>query len=103
MRAARAGADIVWVGLSTPKQERWIDSVRSMLRSKVLLSVGAAFDFHTGRVTQAPLWMQEHGLEWLFRLSREPARLWKRYAYNNPLFVGLAVLQLMGLKRFRVR
>jgi N-acetylglucosaminyldiphosphoundecaprenol N-acetyl-beta-D-mannosaminyltransferase len=93
-------ADIVWVGLSTPKQEHWINSIRHQLRCKVMLSVGAAFDFHTGRLSQAPSWMQERGLEWLYRLAREPKRLWRRYAYNNPIFVGLAFLQLTGLKKF---
>ncbi len=95
-----AGAQIVWVGLSTPKQERWISAVRDKLESKVLVSVGAAFDFHTGRVRQAPNWMQASGLEWIFRLSREPRRMWRRYAYNNPRFVYLATLQLAGLKDF---
>jgi N-acetylglucosaminyldiphosphoundecaprenol N-acetyl-beta-D-mannosaminyltransferase len=95
-----SGADIVWVGLSTPKQERWIESVREQLNVKVMLSVGAAFDFHTGRVRQAPGWMQRHGLEWLYRLTQEPRRLWKRYTKNNPIFLGLAFLQVTGLKRF---
>jgi N-acetylglucosaminyldiphosphoundecaprenol N-acetyl-beta-D-mannosaminyltransferase len=93
-------ADVVWVGLSTPKQERWIESIRQKLRCKVLLSVGAAFDFHTGRVRQAPHWMQGKGLEWVYRLTQEPRRLWKRYAYNNPLFLVLAFLQLTGVKQF---
>ena len=91
---------IVWVGLSTPKQERWIAAIRPLLRARVVLSVGAAFDFHTGRVPQAPAWMQASGLEWLFRLSQEPRRLWRRYAYNNPVFMWLALLQLAGLRKF---
>jgi N-acetylglucosaminyldiphosphoundecaprenol N-acetyl-beta-D-mannosaminyltransferase len=62
--------------------------------------VGAAFDFLTDRLQRAPRWMQGAGLEWLFRLAQEPRRLWRRYAYNNPLFVGLALLQLTGLKSF---
>jgi len=94
------GAEIVWVGLSTPKQERWIAAVRARLSARVVLSVGAAFDFHTGRVRQAPEWMQARGLEWLFRLSQEPRRLWRRYAYNNPRFLWLALLQLAGLRKF---
>lgn len=92
--------DIVWVGLSTPKQERFIDSARPYLKAKVLLSVGAAFDFHTGRVKQAPAWMQRIGLEWLFRLMREPRRLWRRYAYIVPRFVILVLLQLLHLRRY---
>lgn len=66
----------------------------------VMLGVGAAFDFHTGRVRQAPRWMQQAGLEWVFRLLMDPRRLWKRYARHNPRFVGLFLLQLLGLKRF---
>ena len=97
-----SGADIVWVGLSTPKQERWIASVLELVRAKVLVSVGAAFDFHAGRVRQAPRWVQRAGLEWLFRLSQEPRRLWRRYARNNPMFVWLALLQLAGLRKFTV-
>jgi N-acetylglucosaminyldiphosphoundecaprenol N-acetyl-beta-D-mannosaminyltransferase len=95
-----SGAEVVWVGLSTPKQERWIGTVRGQLRTKVVVSVGAAFDFLTDRLQRAPRWMQGAGLEWLFRLAQEPRRLWRRYAYNNPLFVGLALLQLTGLKSF---
>jgi len=99
-RINASGAHIVWVGLSTPKQERWIRAVKGLLRARVLLSVGAAFDFHAGRIRQAPSWMQQAGLEWFFRLLQEPRRLWRRYAFNNPLFVILASLQLAGLKRF---
>jgi N-acetylglucosaminyldiphosphoundecaprenol N-acetyl-beta-D-mannosaminyltransferase len=99
-RINETAADVVWVGLSTPKQERWIDSIGGKLRCKVVLSVGAAFDFHTGRVRQAPPWMQQRGLEWVYRLTQEPRRLWKRYAYNNPMFLGLAFLQMTGLKKF---
>lgn len=95
-----AHADIVWVGLSTPKQERWMDDMRARLRSKVMLSVGAAFDFHAGRVRQAPRWVQRSGTEWLFRLSQEPRRLWRRYAYNNPRFICLAGLQLMRFRSY---
>lgn len=99
-RITGSGADVVWVGLSTPKQERWIASVRDRLEARVLISVGAAFDFHAGRVSQAPRWMQNAGLEWAFRLWQEPWRLWRRYAYNNPMFLYLALLQLAGLKQF---
>lgn len=95
-----SGAEVVWVGLSTPKQERWIDAIRGLLSARVLLSVGAAFDFHVGRVRQAPHWVQRVGLEWLFRLVHEPRRLWRRYAYNNPMFMWLALLQLAGLRQF---
>jgi N-acetylglucosaminyldiphosphoundecaprenol N-acetyl-beta-D-mannosaminyltransferase len=86
-----SGADLVWVGLSTPKQERWMAAHRDDLRAAVLLGVGAAFDFHAGRVRQAPSWMQRSGLEWVFRLAVEPRRLWRRYLRNNPAFVARIV------------
>ncbi len=86
-----SGADIVWVGLSTPKQERWMDAFRDRLDAPVLIGVGAAFDFHTGRTTQAPYWIQRSGFEWLFRLVTEPKRLWRRYLLQYPKFVtGIA-------------
>ena len=73
------------------------------LDTTLLFGVGAAFDFHAGRVHQAPLWMQRCGLEWLFRLCCEPRRLWKRYLKNNPLFVFRAFCQLAGLRRFPLK
>lgn len=82
-----AGPDVVWVGLSTPKQERWMASRVGRLHAAVLVGVGAAFDMHAGNLRQAPRWMQRSGLEWLFRLVMEPKRLWKRYLSNNPRFV----------------
>lgn len=78
---------IVWVGLSTPKQERWMAEHLGRLSAPVTIGVGAAFDMHTGAVPHAPGWMQRAGLEWLFRLLREPRRLWRRYLTNNPQFV----------------
>jgi N-acetylglucosaminyldiphosphoundecaprenol N-acetyl-beta-D-mannosaminyltransferase len=86
-RINASGADLVWVGLGAPRQERWMAEHRDRLTANVLIGVGAAFDFHAGTVKQAPLWMQEHGLEWAFRLSREPRRLWWRYLRTNPAFV----------------
>jgi N-acetylglucosaminyldiphosphoundecaprenol N-acetyl-beta-D-mannosaminyltransferase len=80
-------ADIVWVGLSTPKQERWMADHLHKLTAPVLIGVGAAFDIHAGAVRQAPLWMQRSGLEWLFRMGTEPRRLAGRYLTNNPRFV----------------
>jgi N-acetylglucosaminyldiphosphoundecaprenol N-acetyl-beta-D-mannosaminyltransferase len=97
-RVNRASPDIVWVGLGCPKQELWMAAMRSRLTAPVLIGVGAAFDFHTGRVAQAPRWMMRAGLEWLFRLSREPRRLWHRYLVYNPQFVMLTLLQLAGLR-----
>lgn len=86
-RINESGADIVWIGLSTPKQERWMASHVGRLDAPVLIGVGAAFDIHAGTLAQAPPWMQRGGLEWLYRLYREPRRLWKRYLVNNPSFV----------------
>ena len=94
--------DIVWVGLSTPKQERWMAEHRDRLEAPVLIGVGAAFDFHAGLKRQAPRWMQRSGLEWLFRLLSEPRRLWRRYLRNNPLFVWQLLLQTLGLRRYDV-
>jgi N-acetylglucosaminyldiphosphoundecaprenol N-acetyl-beta-D-mannosaminyltransferase len=94
-----SGADVVWVGLSTPKQERWMSRMRDRLDAPVLIGVGAAFDFLSGRVRQAPRWMQRSGLEWLYRLSQEPGRLWRRYLRNNPRFVYLVTCERLGLLR----
>jgi N-acetylglucosaminyldiphosphoundecaprenol N-acetyl-beta-D-mannosaminyltransferase len=87
-----SGADIVWVGLNSPKQDWWVANHRHLLNAPVLLAVGAAFDFHSGRVRQAPGWMQRNGLEWLFRLTQDPKRLWKRYVFQNSRFIGLLAL-----------
>jgi N-acetylglucosaminyldiphosphoundecaprenol N-acetyl-beta-D-mannosaminyltransferase len=94
-----SGADIVFVGISTPKQERWMAGQRDRLPGIVMLGVGAAFDFHAGTVRQAPRWMQSNGLEWLFRLYTEPVRLWKRYLLVTPLFLPLWALQKAGVLR----
>jgi N-acetylglucosaminyldiphosphoundecaprenol N-acetyl-beta-D-mannosaminyltransferase len=96
----QARPDIVWVGLGTPKQDLWMAAHRSALTAPVLIAVGAAFNFHMGRVAQAPQWMQRNGLEWLFRLWQEPRRLWYRYLVYNPLFILLVLAQSMGLKRY---
>jgi len=80
-------ADIVWVGIGVPKQEKWMAAMRARLHAPVLVGVGAAFDFHAGLVPQAPRWMQSLGLEWAYRLAHEPGRLWKRYLRYNPRFV----------------
>lgn len=94
-----SGARILFVGIGCPKQEKWMVTHKGHIPA-VMLGVGAAFDFHTGRVRQAPRWMQALGIEWLFRLLMDPKRLWKRYAKHNPRFVGLFLLQLLGLRRF---
>ena len=86
-----SGADLVWVGLSTPKQERWMAEFRGRLNAPVLLGVGAAFDIHAGLLPQAPPLLQRAGLEWAYRLAVEPRRLWRRYLKNNPRFVANVV------------
>ena len=98
-RINAAAPDVVWVGLSTPKQERWMAEHVERLDAAVLIGVGAAFDFHAGLKPQAPRWMQSSGLEWLFRLGTEPGRLWKRYLVNNPAFLWLACQELWRASR----
>lgn len=100
-RIRDSGADLVWVGLGTPKQERWMADHVDRLQA-VILGVGAAFDFHAGLKPQAPAWMQRSGLEWLFRLATEPRRLWRRYCVNNPWFIAEIALQATGLRRHRI-
>lgn len=97
---SRLKPDIFWVGLSTPKQEQFMARHWQTLDATLFFGVGAAFDFHAGRVRQAPRWVQRSGLEWLFRLACEPQRLWKRYLKNNPLFILRAFAQLSRLKRY---
>jgi N-acetylglucosaminyldiphosphoundecaprenol N-acetyl-beta-D-mannosaminyltransferase len=92
-----SGADIIWVGLSTPKQEVWMARHRDRLRCPVLIGVGAAFDMHAGVVRQAPRIIQRSGFEWLFRLMLEPRRLGRRYLRNNPAFIASILKQKMGL------
>jgi N-acetylglucosaminyldiphosphoundecaprenol N-acetyl-beta-D-mannosaminyltransferase len=100
IEAINAGRpDIIWVGLGTPKQDIWVAQHRALLEAPVLVAVGAAFDFLTGRIPQAPLIMQRCGLEWLFRLIKEPRRLAYRYIVFNPLFVIHVLLQISGLRR----
>jgi N-acetylglucosaminyldiphosphoundecaprenol N-acetyl-beta-D-mannosaminyltransferase len=92
--------DIVWVGLSTPKQERWMASHVRRIHAPVMVGVGAAFDFLAGDKRQAPLWMQRNGLEWLFRMASEPRRLAGRYIKNNPAFIYQALRQLTMPQHF---
>lgn len=94
-RINEARADIVWVGLSTPKQEYWMAEHAGRIEAPVMIGVGAAFDFHAGLKPQAPRWMQRNGLEWAYRLSTEPRRLGPRYASIVPRFMALAALQLL--------
>jgi N-acetylglucosaminyldiphosphoundecaprenol N-acetyl-beta-D-mannosaminyltransferase len=97
---ARTRPDVMWVGLSTPKQERFMARTWQELDAGVLIGVGAAFDFHSGRVRQAPRWVQRSGFEWLFRLCTEPRRLGKRYVTTTPLFAARALAQKLGLKSY---
>jgi len=94
--------DIVWVGLSTPKQEHWMSQHHNRIKASVMAGVGAAFDFHAGLKKQAPKWMQRNGLEWLFRLSTEPKRLGKRYLTNNPKFLWAIALQELRLYQYKL-
>jgi N-acetylglucosaminyldiphosphoundecaprenol N-acetyl-beta-D-mannosaminyltransferase len=95
-----AKPDVLWIGLSTPRQEHWMYEHRSKLRVPVVVGVGAAFDFNTGRIKQAPVWMREHGLEWAFRLLQEPRRLWRRYLVYGSEFVWDVALELLSLRNF---
>jgi N-acetylglucosaminyldiphosphoundecaprenol N-acetyl-beta-D-mannosaminyltransferase len=96
----RSQADVVWVGIGVPKQEKWMAAMRPRLSAPVLIGVGAAFDFHAGLVPQAPDLLQRLGLEWVYRLVHEPRRLWKRYARYNPLFVA-GFLRQYAAHRFK--
>jgi N-acetylglucosaminyldiphosphoundecaprenol N-acetyl-beta-D-mannosaminyltransferase len=87
-RINRARPDVVWVGIGVPRQEKWMARMRDALEAPVLVGVGAAFDFHAGLVPQAPPSLQRAGLEWAYRLAREPGRLWRRYLTYNPRFVA---------------
>jgi N-acetylglucosaminyldiphosphoundecaprenol N-acetyl-beta-D-mannosaminyltransferase len=97
---AASQADIVWVGIGSPRQEMWMAEHCGQVGAPVLVGVGAAFDFLSGSKPQAPLWVQRSGLEWLFRLFSEPRRLWKRYVLGYPRFVVLAALQGAGVLKF---
>ena len=95
--------DIIWVGLSTPKQERFMAEYLPKLDTTLMVGVGAAFDFHSGRVRQAPRWIQRSGFEWLYRMCCEPRRLGRRYLVNNPLFLWRIAGQLLGLKKYPLK
>jgi N-acetylglucosaminyldiphosphoundecaprenol N-acetyl-beta-D-mannosaminyltransferase len=97
----RTRPDIFWVGLSTPKQEKWMFEYRNKLNVPVLLGVGAAFDMNSGGVRRAPQWMQDNGLEWFFRLLSEPRRLWRRYLITIPRAVWSVCIELLNFARLR--
>lgn len=96
----RSRPDIIWVGLSTPKQERFMAEYLPRLATTLMIGVGAAFDFHTGRINDSPAWVKRMGLQWAHRLAQDPRRLWRRYLFNNPPFAWNALLQCLGLKDF---
>jgi N-acetylglucosaminyldiphosphoundecaprenol N-acetyl-beta-D-mannosaminyltransferase len=96
----RLRPDVIWIGLGTPKQEKFMAAHAATLDAAVLIGVGAAFDFHSGRIRQAPRWLQRSGFEWFFRLCTEPRRLTARYLFTNPLFVLHVLLQRTGLKKY---
>jgi N-acetylglucosaminyldiphosphoundecaprenol N-acetyl-beta-D-mannosaminyltransferase len=97
---ARVKPDFFWVGLSTPKQERFMVQYVTKLPVKLMVGVGAAFDIHTGAVQDAPVWVKKMGLQWLHRLNQEPSRLCRRYLVNNPKFLYYVALQLLGLREY---
>jgi len=92
--------DIIWVGISTPKQERFMQRYLSLLDTTLMFGVGAAYDFHTGRIHDAPQWVKTIGMQWMHRLLQDPRRLWKRYLRNNPAFLWHIALQLSGLRYY---
>ena len=94
--------DIFWCGLSTPKQERFMSQYCGKLPVKLMVGVGAAFDINSGHLKDAPVWMKNAGLQWLFRMVMEPRRLASRYLKNNPRFVWLIFLQLLGLRKYQL-
>jgi len=100
---SRLRPDFFWVGLSTPKQERFMAEFLPKLDTRVMVGVGAAFDIHTGRAQDSPDWVKHAGLQWLHRLLQEPSRLWKRYLINNPIFVFKMTSQLLGLTKYESR
>jgi N-acetylglucosaminyldiphosphoundecaprenol N-acetyl-beta-D-mannosaminyltransferase len=91
-----ARPDVLWVGIGVPKQEKWMARMRSRLEVPVMCGVGAAFDFHAGRISMAPRWMQDRGLEWIYRIAQEPRRLLPRYLYTNPRFLAAFARQYLA-------
>jgi N-acetylglucosaminyldiphosphoundecaprenol N-acetyl-beta-D-mannosaminyltransferase len=92
--------DFLWVGLSTPKQERFMAEYVNKLPAKIMVGVGAAFDIHIGAIKDSPTWIKNTGLQWLHRLFQEPKRLWRRYVINNPKFIYYFTLELLGFRKF---
>jgi N-acetylglucosaminyldiphosphoundecaprenol N-acetyl-beta-D-mannosaminyltransferase len=97
---ARTKPDIIWVGMGTPTQDLFMAKYLPLLNTSVMIGVGAAFLYHTGRLRDSPRWVKQAGLQWVDRLIQEPRRLWKRYLVGNPKFIALLAMQLAGLKRY---
>src|SRR5260370_1037651 len=97
---SRLKPDVFWVGLSTPKQERWVAEYVDRLDTKLMFAVGAAFDMHTGRIKESPEWLKVMGLQWLHRLCQEPRRLWKRYLISNSRFIPKILLQFLDVRKY---
>ena len=100
---AACEADVLWIGLSTPKQERFMAEFANRLPVKLMVGVGAAFDLLSGNLSEAPDWMKRSGLQWSYRLTMEPKRLWRRYLVNNPRFVWLTLMQFLGVKTYEMK
>ena len=96
----RARPDFLWVGLGSPKQDVWISEHREKIRGTIMVASGATFDFFSGRIKQAPLWIREAGFEWMYRLTKDFRRLWVRYLVYNFIFVVMFGLQLAGLRSY---
>jgi N-acetylglucosaminyldiphosphoundecaprenol N-acetyl-beta-D-mannosaminyltransferase len=92
--------DIIWVGLSTPKQDLFMSRYLPLLDTTLMIGVGAAFLYHTGKIRDSPTWVKQAGLQWLHRLIQEPSRLWRRYLLNNPRVLVNIALQITGLRRY---
>lgn len=99
----RLRPDIIWVGISTPKQERFMAHYLPLLDTTLMFGVGAAFDFHTGRIADCADWIKRAGLQWFDRLLQDPKHLWKRHLRNNPPFLFYSFLQLTGLKTYSLQ
>ena len=100
---ARLKPDVTWIGLGAPKQELFMAEHLNRFDTTLLVGVGAAFDMHTGRITDAPQWVKRAGFAWVHRLIQEPKRLWKRYLKSNPRFIWAITLQLLGLKKYNLK
>jgi N-acetylglucosaminyldiphosphoundecaprenol N-acetyl-beta-D-mannosaminyltransferase len=99
---AQTKPDFFWVGIGSPKQERFMAKYCGKLDTRIMVGVGAAFDIHSGNVKEAPKWVRSSGLQWLHRLIQEPRRLWRRYLICIPSFLWMITLQLLGLRRFNL-